>query len=169
MKRIVLSSILIFNILFTFAQVTIRGTVTLCENGEPATGAIVLIGGTEVSTITFTDFPKNFDVKHYSSENDTVKLSYFGLYDKIGTKVGVFTLADLNGNFGFEYHVSENDTIKFSHLGSYDEIRTIKVSDDDCSDKIYTINVCLKDNGELKPIPIHSSRQKIFSIQNKNK
>jgi len=98
MKRFLLLNILTFTVLFAFSQITIRGTFTYHFNTEPekvfpASGEMVFIAGTNVTT--FTDRNGNFQLRYYGSENDTIKISYLDFDNKVRTiKVSDDNLSD---------------------------------------------------------------------------
>jgi len=79
---------------------------------------------------------------------------YEGLNNAFVHIVGTdaYTTTDLDGNFELEYQgntsAEKNYMIKFSHRDFEDEIRTVKISGDNSSEKIYTVNICLKEKRE---------------------
>lgn len=88
MKRFLLLSVLAFNVLFAFAQITIKGKIIDCETKEHLKRA-------RVSFVTYF---------HIIGWGSTVDTRYWIPVDQYG-------------NFEFEYQRLKNDSAKISYLG----------------------------------------------------
>ena len=74
-RPLLLSGLFLFAVQFALAQITVTGTVTDADNGEPLIGANVLVRGTSIGTIT--DFDGTFELSVPEDAN-TLVVSYTG-------------------------------------------------------------------------------------------
>lgn len=75
LKRLSLAGVLMFfGMAMGIAQITVSGTITDADNGEPLIGANILIKGSSVGTVTDIDGNYSLDV----SESDILVVSYTG-------------------------------------------------------------------------------------------
>jgi CarboxypepD_reg-like domain/TonB-dependent Receptor Plug Domain len=113
MKKIFLSSVLFFSVLFTQSQTIIAGKVIDKNTGEPLEVAFVQLQKNNLTALTDKTGGFSFDIKSANLEDSaTVKISYIGYRSKTITTDKEFIIIELEkGNVNLE------EVIITSHAG----------------------------------------------------